>query len=108
MPLPANAHGQFERSEEYGRAVNFGGTLAAATSFPLRAANRRRKKLTVCNTGGVVIWGTLGVTAALNVGFPIYPQGVWTIEPDTCAYLWVGAIALISAGTPTFSGCEES
>ena len=107
-PRPRDLHGSFYRSEEFGNARNTGGTLVAATVAIAFPGNRTRKRATICNTGSTVIFAALGDVATDALGFPIYPQGVFAVQSDALGYIWVGPISLISAGTPTWSGVEET
>jgi len=59
--------------------------------------NAHRKKLIITNDAANVVYLSKGEGPAIvNAGIPLFPRGVWIIEPDYRGYIWKGPIQCIS------------
>lgn len=105
---PFSNHSLFWRPLDKGNAPPGGGTLAAATSAVVLRGNELRKRVTIVNGTGAVMYAAMGELAIDGRGFLVNPGGVFTIQPDTLGYLWPGAVSLISAPGGDYTLTEES
>ena len=96
MPKLRDLHGQFERSEEYGRALA-AGVVVGVASTPVLRANKHRKQAVFVNDSDTVIYLAKGQLATINAGIRLNAAGgSWVEQCDAMGYLWVGAFSAIS------------